>query len=86
MGMINIGGFLTRTALGKVLLYGTGILFVVVLLHGTIQSAREKSLRPLITEVGTQLLSPDVYLYNEIKDLEANPEQISYNAAYLKLQ
>ena len=70
----------------KLFLYSTGILILIVILQASIQSSKEKSIRPLIQGIGSRTLATDQYIYTQLRELEMNPDKIYYDVKYVKAQ
>ena len=72
--------------LWKIILYGTGIIVLIVGLQSAILSSQEKSLRPIIQGIGQRILASDSYLYEQMEKIKQNPEKIYYEAKYIKAE
>jgi|TARA_R100000049_G_C1952456_1_gene101440 hypothetical protein len=59
--------------LKNVLIWGGGLLVLIIILHAVSESIKEKSLRPIVTEVGQKLFASENYLYSKMQNLQENP-------------
>ena len=86
MAVIKSAVITGKSFLWKTILYGTGILLVIIMLHSSILATREKSLRPFLVNLGGRIIATDNYIYTQIQNLKQNPDKIYYDAKYLKAQ
>ena len=86
MPLLSSTAIAGKTILWKIFLYSTGILLIIILLQSSIQSSKEKSMRPFISNFGNRILSADNYIYNTLQNLKENPDKIYYQAKYIKVQ